>query len=220
MENKTGKKKQTQGRRKIEIKKIDNVSHRHVAFSKRRIGLFNKASELCILCGTQAVAIVESYGGKRVFTFGHPSADAVIDRFLSNAPRPASPEPYSPEEENVAQLYHRAWQELAAEKEKIRLEEEEERHHGCRGDNWWHLPIEHMGATELGEFTAALNELKKKAVLRSGELVAAAAIIADNNNDPNNNNLSSSEVLTMLMNNNDDIVGDCFNWMAADDIYD
>ncbi|XP_031128818.1 agamous-like MADS-box protein AGL61 [Ipomoea triloba] len=218
MENNSAKKKQTQGRRKIEIKKIDNVSHRHVAFSKRRIGLFNKASELCILCGTQVVAIVESYGGKRVFTFGHPSADAVIERYLSNAPpRPAS-EDDAPEENAVAQRYHRAWQELAGEKEKAA---ERDDGFGGGGDHWWDLPIEDMGAIELEEFTAALEELKKKAVLRADELEAAAAIIAHNNypNNINNNNLSSSEVLTMLMNNNDghsyDTIDECFNWFAA-----
>ncbi|KAK4340123.1 hypothetical protein RND71_041585 [Anisodus tanguticus] len=45
--------KKTQGRRKIAIKPIDNQSGRHVTFSKRRLGLFKKASELCILTGAR-----------------------------------------------------------------------------------------------------------------------------------------------------------------------
>lgn len=43
------KKKSSMGRQKIEIKKIENEEARQVTFSKRRTGLFKKASELSIL---------------------------------------------------------------------------------------------------------------------------------------------------------------------------
>ncbi|CAA6666567.1 unnamed protein product [Spirodela intermedia] len=42
------------GRRKIEIKRIENNEARHVTFSKRRTGLFKKLGELCIHCGAEA----------------------------------------------------------------------------------------------------------------------------------------------------------------------
>nr|GEV25635.1 agamous-like MADS-box protein AGL62 [Tanacetum cinerariifolium] len=41
-------KKTSQGRKKIEIKKIEENSSRQVTFSKRRNGLFKKAAELCV----------------------------------------------------------------------------------------------------------------------------------------------------------------------------
>ncbi|PHU20040.1 hypothetical protein BC332_11191 [Capsicum chinense] len=69
-----------QGRRKIAMKPIANQNSRHVTFSKRRSGLFKKASELCILCGVEIAIIVQSLKRQRLFTFGHPSADAIIDR--------------------------------------------------------------------------------------------------------------------------------------------
>ncbi|KAK4340117.1 hypothetical protein RND71_041579 [Anisodus tanguticus] len=75
--------KKTQGRRKIAIKPIDNQSSRHVTFSKRRLGLFKKASELCILTGAEIAILVQSLKRQRLFTFGHPSADSVIDRYLN-----------------------------------------------------------------------------------------------------------------------------------------
>lgn len=69
------------GRQKIEMKKMQNESNLQVTFSKRRFGLFKKASELCTLCGAEILMIVFSPGGK-VFSFGHPGVKDLIDRFL------------------------------------------------------------------------------------------------------------------------------------------
>ncbi|PHT53498.1 Agamous-like MADS-box protein AGL61 [Capsicum baccatum] len=82
MENKEEEtsKKKTLGRRKIPIEKISNKKSLQVAFSKRRGSLFKKASELSTLCGVQVAVIVESPAGK-LYSFGSPSVDSVIDRF-------------------------------------------------------------------------------------------------------------------------------------------
>ncbi|KAK8933465.1 Agamous-like MADS-box protein AGL61 [Platanthera zijinensis] len=71
------------GRKKIEIKPILNAGSRKVCFSKRRQGLFTKANELCILCGTEVVILFFSPAGKP-FSYGHPSMENVVDRFLMN----------------------------------------------------------------------------------------------------------------------------------------
>ncbi|XP_050888307.1 agamous-like MADS-box protein AGL62 [Lathyrus oleraceus] len=73
------------GRQKIEMKKMSNESNLQVTFSKRRSGLFKKASELCTLCDADVALVVFSPGGK-VFSFGHPHVDTVIDRYLSHVP--------------------------------------------------------------------------------------------------------------------------------------
>lgn len=73
-------KKRKRGRQKIPIEKIANKNSLQVTFSKRRAGLFKKASELSALCGAQVAVIVESPGGK-LFSFGNPSVDSVIYRF-------------------------------------------------------------------------------------------------------------------------------------------
>lgn len=72
--------RKSQGRRKIEMKPIQGESDRMVAFSKRRKGLFKKASELATLCGVEIVIIIFSLSGK-CYTFGSPSVEAVLDRF-------------------------------------------------------------------------------------------------------------------------------------------
>ncbi|KAG0542209.1 hypothetical protein BDA96_02G083700, partial [Sorghum bicolor] len=70
-------------RRKIEIKPIENENTRQVCFSKRRQGLFKKASEISILCGAMVGSVVFSSFGKS-FSFGHPSIDDVANRFLNS----------------------------------------------------------------------------------------------------------------------------------------
>jgi hypothetical protein len=70
----------TTGRQKIEIRPIESEDARQVCFSKRRVGLFKKASELTILCGAEAAAVVFSPAGK-AFSFGNPSVEAIFERF-------------------------------------------------------------------------------------------------------------------------------------------
>jgi hypothetical protein len=77
--------KKTLGRQKIEMKRMTNESNLKVTFSKRRNGLFKKASELSTLCGVDIALIVFS-PGQRVYSFGYPNVDAVIDRYLSQVP--------------------------------------------------------------------------------------------------------------------------------------
>ncbi|CAJ2648096.1 unnamed protein product [Trifolium pratense] len=77
--------KKTQGRQKVEMKRMTNKSSLKTTFSKRRSGLFKKASELCTLCGAD-VALVVFSPGKKAYSFGHPNVDTVIDRYISRVP--------------------------------------------------------------------------------------------------------------------------------------
>ncbi|GKB05564.1 agamous-like MADS-box protein AGL62 [Tanacetum coccineum] len=74
-------KKKSSGRKKIEIKKIEKNNSLQVTFSKRRTGLFKKASELCVLTGAQ-VAIFVNSPADRMYVFGHPHVDALIEKHL------------------------------------------------------------------------------------------------------------------------------------------
>ncbi|XP_031126965.1 agamous-like MADS-box protein AGL62 [Ipomoea triloba] len=73
--------KTSKGRQRVEMVKMQNENNLQVTFSKRRAGLFKKASELSTLCGVDVGIIVFS-PGKKVFSFGHPSVEAVVERFL------------------------------------------------------------------------------------------------------------------------------------------
>ncbi|XP_042016137.1 agamous-like MADS-box protein AGL62 [Salvia splendens] len=74
MENSNGTK--TLGRRKIPMWKIENKLSLQVAFTKRRGGVFRKATELSILCGVEVAILVQS-PAQKLYAFGHP---ALIDR--------------------------------------------------------------------------------------------------------------------------------------------
>ncbi|KAG5041638.1 hypothetical protein JHK85_014114 [Glycine max] len=74
------------GRRKIEITEVKDSNTKQVTFSKRRTGLFKKANELSILCGAE-VAIVVFSPGNNPYSFGHPSVDVVVDKFLKQEPK-------------------------------------------------------------------------------------------------------------------------------------
>ncbi|KAL1564549.1 agamous-like MADS-box protein AGL62 [Salvia divinorum] len=78
--------RKSKGRQKVKMVKMENHSNLQVTFSKRRAGLFKKASELCTLCGAEAAIVVFSPANK-VYCFGHPSVEAVVDR-LSAPPPP------------------------------------------------------------------------------------------------------------------------------------
>ncbi|KAJ1408310.1 hypothetical protein SESBI_23591 [Sesbania bispinosa] len=83
-QGKTSKKPITR-RRKIEIKKVEELNKRHVTFSKRKLGLFNKVTELSILCQAETALIVTSPNGK-LYACGYPNPDTVIKRFLTQGP--------------------------------------------------------------------------------------------------------------------------------------
>ena len=109
------------GRRKIEIKRIESEEARQVCFSKRRAGLFKKANDLSILCGAEISVIIFSPAGKP-FSFGHPSVNSILDRFLSDNPSHptlSSTERCMPAEREmmIVREFNRQYTELAAVKE-------------------------------------------------------------------------------------------------------
>nr|ABA97560.1 SRF-type transcription factor family protein [Oryza sativa Japonica Group] len=63
---------------------IDNKERRQVTFTKRRGGLFKKASELALLAGA-SIAVVVFSETNLAYAFGDPSVDAVL---LSYGPVP------------------------------------------------------------------------------------------------------------------------------------
>lgn len=87
------------GRRKIEIKYIDDKSRRHITFSKRKAGIMKKAYELSTLTGTQVLLLVASETG-HVYTFATPKLQPLITKqegknliqTCLNAPDPNSTE--------------------------------------------------------------------------------------------------------------------------------
>ncbi|KAI8574763.1 hypothetical protein RHMOL_Rhmol01G0379000 [Rhododendron molle] len=70
------------GRRKIEIKRLEDKSKRLVTFVKRRDGLFSKMQALCSICGVQGAVLTFSEA-QNAYVFGNPAVNTVVDRYLT-----------------------------------------------------------------------------------------------------------------------------------------
>ncbi|KAF3615674.1 putative agamous-like MADS-box protein AGL62-like, partial [Capsicum annuum] len=118
--------KKTHGRRKIAIKPIDNQNSRH------------------------------SLKRQSLFTFGHPSADAVIDRYITGIPS-SSLSSSTTDEFNLQQnnqYYSHMCKDLEAEKKKKGNIEEEKLVNIADNNNggyWLNEPIDTKGIDELEE---------------------------------------------------------------------
>ncbi|MBA0650721.1 hypothetical protein Goklo_018108 [Gossypium klotzschianum] len=156
------------------MKKIAKKNNLQVTFSKRRAGLFKKASELCTLCGVDIAIIVFSPAGK-VFSFGHPNVDSAVHRFLT--PNTSSvhydivqAHPNANIRELNAQITN-LLEMLEGEKRKGQaLDEVRE---AGRRQCWWQAPIHELGLSELQQLRNALEELKRN-VGKQANLMRAA----------------------------------------------
>ncbi|MBA0666858.1 hypothetical protein Goklo_003218 [Gossypium klotzschianum] len=168
--------KATRGRQKIQIKKLENESSRQVTFSKRRNGLFKKASELCILCGCNIGIIVFSPKGKP-FCFGHPDIDMILERYLSKNPNHAdglmmSGDDIAPCLEEFNEESRETLEKLEEEKKRSKEIQKEKEERKMKGLFWWDDPIDNnMGIEELEAYAKALEELRNNVANRASALM-------------------------------------------------
>nr|AZV23896.1 flowering locus C [Boechera stricta] len=69
------------GRKKLEIKRIENKSSRQVTFSKRRNGLIEKARQLSVLCDASVALLVVSASGKLYSFSSGDNLVKILDRY-------------------------------------------------------------------------------------------------------------------------------------------
>ncbi|CAN6447078.1 unnamed protein product [Victoria cruziana] len=167
------------GRQKIEIKKIVNEEARQVCFSKRRNGLIKKAGELCILCGAEVAIIVFSPAGK-AFSYGDPSVDAVINRFLD--PTAHVPTPHDAHRTYTIQelnsQHDMLVQQIEAEKKrKIELQKQLQSERQGRMDSFWDADVRDLSPEQLMEFMGALEEMRSALSNRANELMMGMGMV-------------------------------------------
>uniref|UniRef100_A0A803LGR4 MADS-box domain-containing protein n=1 Tax=Chenopodium quinoa TaxID=63459 RepID=A0A803LGR4_CHEQI len=158
------------------MERMEKDSNRQVTFSKRRCGLFKKASELCTLCGVEAAIIVFS-PGKKAFSFGHPSVEMVANRyyFSKYSPSSSSSDQDIKPPLGVGVGIHRSSAgvcDLNLELTLInRQMEMEKKRNEEMTETMMDLPIELLSLENLERFKASLEELKKH-VIQQGLLLA------------------------------------------------
>ncbi|KAF5187481.1 Agamous-like mads-box protein [Thalictrum thalictroides] len=163
----TAPKRRNMGRKKIPIEKIQRSAHRQVTFSKRRTGLFKKASELCILCGAEVAIVVFSPAGK-VFSFGHPYVESIIDRFLNQHDHmnPNVGLINARIREQQQEEYTEVLNQLQAEKKRGEtIEQYKKTEWDTISDEnryWLGAPMDDLGLHELEQMKMTLEELRSK----------------------------------------------------------
>ncbi|XP_030941719.1 agamous-like MADS-box protein AGL62 [Quercus lobata] len=166
--------RKSKGRQKIEMVKMPNDSNLQVTFSKRRSGLFKKASELCTLCGAEIGIIVFS-PGKKVFSFGHPCVETIIDRFLTrNPPQNSGTLQLIEAHRNASVREHNVQLTQLTnqlEAEKKRGEALNRMRKAGQAEHWWEAPIEGLGLQQLEQLKGSLEELKKNVAKQADRLL-------------------------------------------------
>ncbi|CAL5350437.1 agamous-like MADS-box protein AGL61 [Camellia sinensis] len=168
--------RKSKGRQKITMTKMENESNLQVTFSKRRSGLFKKASELSILCGAE-VGIIAFSPGKKAYSFGHPAVDMIIDRFLSrDAPLNSGTHQLVEAHRSACvrdlnlQLTH-VQALLDVEKQRRTALDQLKMAEGQGEHRWWEGPVEEMNLPQLLQFKAAMMELRTRIGIRADRIV-------------------------------------------------
>ncbi|KAF7129062.1 hypothetical protein RHSIM_Rhsim10G0084000 [Rhododendron simsii] len=140
----------SRGRQKIEMKFIESKQARQVTFSKRRSGLFKKASELCTLTGCELALVVFSPSGKPL-SFGHNCVDTIFQRFLCQSPMEVTGD-LDPRG-SICSTIHQQYTELCKqlEEEKLRFKELEIEGLKCPKPSWFDTPTDELNLDQLEE---------------------------------------------------------------------
>uniref|UniRef100_A0A0E0AA51 MADS-box domain-containing protein n=1 Tax=Oryza glumipatula TaxID=40148 RepID=A0A0E0AA51_9ORYZ len=146
----------SKGRQAIEIRRIEDKPRRQVTFTKRRAGLFRKASELSILTGT-AVAVLVFSEANRPYALADPSSSLVDDAVLRSRCYAPAPGVHDCEPEALRRAADEAKVEVARLRDVA----------GRRFWWWWEATnVEALGEAELPEFTRVLGRVRAAVVRR------------------------------------------------------
>ncbi|KAK4427648.1 Agamous-like MADS-box protein [Sesamum alatum] len=157
--------KKGKGRRKVNMVKMENETNLQVTFSKRRAGLFKKASELSTLCGAETAVLVFSPGNK-AHSFGHPNVEAIFKRFLEQNISPISDAEKWLEAHrntNISQHIVELNQiENQLELEQKRANELDQVRNDGRSQQWYPPAINKLDYQQLDRLKAALLHFNRK----------------------------------------------------------
>ncbi|CAN1122628.1 Agamous-like MADS-box protein AGL62 [Linum perenne] len=175
--------KKTRGRQKIEMRKIEKQSDKMITFSKRRGGIYKKASELVAMTGCKIGFLVFSPAGK-AFTFAHPSFDYIANRFRR-------PEQLEPMAENLEDLMQARVDQLAERYSESRdvFRAEQKKEVILKGlvagkpmDNWWNRSVDDVAPEEIQGLENAFLEVFNRVVQRKRDILMSSRNA--NNNNP------------------------------------
>ncbi|KEH35976.1 MADS-box transcription factor family protein [Medicago truncatula] len=134
---------------------------RRDTFSKRKLGLFNKVTELSILCNAKTALIITS-PNKNLHACGYPNHDTVIKHFFDKENPVINTEKGKQDEYTIetSRLQHETIQErLKEEKNNLQAVKETNNSSSCL-PSWWDHSIDDMALESLKQFKTSLKKLK------------------------------------------------------------
>lgn len=147
------------------MKRIEKEDDLLVSFSKRRSGISKKASDMVTLCGGEVAIVIFSPSGKP-FSFGHPSIDVVINRFLNRNSLENNEHTHQIMEvhrnmriADLIQLFNELLIQLEALKEQSKLLEKISKTRGNNQEFWWNASLDELDVNELKQTYASMAEL-------------------------------------------------------------
>ncbi|KAL4289519.1 hypothetical protein GQ457_14G019910 [Hibiscus cannabinus] len=155
--------------------KMKKESHLLVTFSKHRVGLFKKASELSILCAAEVVIVVFSLD-KKVYSFGHPSVNVVIVRFLGHKRPKTSHIVEANRNANMIELQiYRDQVTSQLDGGKKRGDELREVNKAIQEKKWWMSPFEQLERPQLLQLRSAIEKRKNDMDLEMTTILDASS---------------------------------------------
>ncbi|XP_004510581.1 agamous-like MADS-box protein AGL62 [Cicer arietinum] len=147
-------------KRKIDIKKIEQSNKLQVSFSKRKLGLFNKVTELSILCQAKTAMIITS-PNEKLYACGYPNPDSVINQFITQENNVVIDNEKKKQDEEIFETLRFQYEEL---QEKLKEETNNLLKERNKGDacstSWWDRSIDDMSVESLEQFKNSLENLK------------------------------------------------------------
>ncbi|WVZ24315.1 hypothetical protein V8G54_002859 [Vigna mungo] len=149
-----------QRKRKIEIKEVEQRNRRCVTFSKRKLGLFNKVTELSLLCKAQTALIITSENGN-VYSSGYPNTEAVLYRYVSGGFSELCRVTEDQQEyiEKQRLEYENVHINLKEKQKQLEELKEAQKSRSCF-DSWWNLSHQNMSLEDLEDFKTSLETFK------------------------------------------------------------
>ncbi|XP_006850537.2 agamous-like MADS-box protein AGL62 [Amborella trichopoda] len=159
------------GRKKIDIKLIENKNNLQVTFSKRRNGLSRKAFDLCIKYGTSIAILAFSPAG-RPYPFAHPDIDSIIHRFIRTHNNEEPSNVHYPHVHNpLMDEYSRLVKELEEEKKlSLALAQRKKMPNSGGSGFWWDAEVGSLGSHELTSWVESVERLRENVAKRVGEV--------------------------------------------------
>lgn len=180
-------KEQEKSHGKVQTRRMNSEEDRLVSFSKRRSGIYKKASELSTLCNAEVGIVIFSPNGKP-FSFGHPCIETITNKLLS--------ENYTPSDasQNLLEAYRRvrlnelhqdykeACKQMKAAKEQ---EKQIKKKSLVRNKGWWEEPVIHeLDMDGLRQRAYLIQKLHKHVQLQINNLQTLTSASASSSTLP------------------------------------